>query len=143
MGDSETPRQESQEGEVHASPPKELKKGGAFSGIKRQLAAKDFRNPAVGKMLLEERDSLLQQNAVLEVYRENYYKADKRAEVCEALNQGNSKLYKIYSLAQTLGGIVFGVAFSLEMGSVIFFVVLVVGLVLIIGSILLSKEDKQ
>ena len=115
---------------------KEVGKSGAFSKLSRELSDKDLKNPAVGRMLLDERDRLLQEKAVLESYKENYYKADKRADVCEAINSGATKNQMLYTISQTLGGAIFGVAFVFQ--DKIFWLLVFIGIILSGGSILIS-----
>lgn len=84
---------------------------GAFSKIRREIGDKDLQNPAVGRLLLDERDRLLSEKTTLENFRESYYEADKRASVCEEKIKKESKFMALYTAAITIGGILIGSSF--------------------------------
>lgn len=116
---------------------KDVAKSGAFGGIKREISDEDLKNPAVGRMLLDERDRLLQRIAGLEAYRENYHKADKRAEVCEAVEGTAQGRKLIHAVTQTGGGALIGAAASFS-GQDLFWLLFIVGLLFVLGSVALS-----
>lgn len=123
-------------------PSKSVASSGAFSKVTRQLTDNDLKNPAIGRMLLDERDRLLQENRALEVYKDEYYKADKRADVCEAVNGGSTRALVLSTIAQTLGGAIFGAAFSF-MNHPVFWLFIVIGLILSVGAIAVSFVKNQ
>lgn len=111
---------------------------GAFSKISRELTEKDLKNPTVGKMLLDERDRLLGEKVVLESYRENFYKADKRAAIFGEQAKSGGKVEVLYTLSTAVGGALMGlapVAGSHWVSGALF----LVGLLLIVVSILVKK----
>jgi hypothetical protein len=120
---------------------KEIGKSGAFSKLSRELSDTDLTNPVVARMLLDERDRLLQEKATLESYRDSYYKADKRAEVAESLIAGQKTNQVLYTISQTLGGAIFGAAFSID-DSQTFWIFLVIGAILSIGTIVINLFRK-
>jgi len=51
--------------------------------IYKEIDDTDLKNPAIGRLLLDERDRLLSEKVLLEGYREKYYDSDKKASVLE------------------------------------------------------------
>jgi len=128
------------------SPPavaQEETKKDVFSNINRLLNEKDLTNPAVGRMLLDKLETITRERDELKEYREKYH--DKNLE-CATVNskaKGEGKFQILYSLCLTIGGLVFGVAFTtngevklaLIIGSL---ALIVVGAIL---SIFVNKND--
>ena len=59
----------------------------AFQYITRELSDDDLTNPAVLKLLLEERDILANENAELRSYQAQFHGADKKVAVLEEKNK--------------------------------------------------------
>ncbi len=81
---------------------------GAYGNLKRQLDDKELTNPAVGKMLIAQIDSLSSEKTSLEAFREAFYTADKKAAIFEEKAKGEDKFKAIHSLFLTIGGIIIG-----------------------------------
>lgn len=93
---------------------KGIRPTGAFARITREIKEEDLSNPAIARLLLDERERLLQEKSDLEPYREGFYTQQRRAEVCEATKAGSGQNMLFRSLVQTLGGALFGAAFSTQ-----------------------------
>lgn len=109
---------------------------GAFSKIQRELKDEDLKNPAVGRLLLDERDRLLTEKASLESFRENYYTASQKAAVFEERSKAEGKVKLLYALTLTVGGILIGAVLSTNEFK-LQIVLIITGLILLIISSLL------
>jgi hypothetical protein len=109
---------------------------GAFSKLSMELRETDLKNPVVGRMLLDKIDSLTSEKIELESYRDRYHEADKNSAVLAQSVAGESKFQILYSFCLTVGGVVFGVAFTTQ--GTIKGVLVISGIVLFLIGIILS-----
>lgn len=115
---------------------------GAFSKINRELVEADLKNPSISRVLLEQIDTLKGDKIELSGFREKFHEVDKKAAVLEVQASGESKFQILYSLCLTIGGIVFGVAFTTQNETR--YVLIASGLaLLIIGAILSFFLNKK
>lgn len=115
---------------------------GAFSQIPRELEVDDLSNPAVGRMLLNERDQLQSQNAGLEKFKDAYYQADKKSAVLEEQVRGYKTKNNLTTLTTVIGGALLALA-SFSSGKLLV-ALIVCGLALIVGGISLNfKKDES
>lgn len=119
---------------------KELGKG-AFAKIQREIDEKDLNHPVVGKLLLNERDRLFGEKAILEDYRDKYYEADKRAAVLEEKGKSENKFKILYSFTLAIGGILIGAAFSIPNNLPLQIALGLLGAVSIIASIFMAFKE--
>lgn len=123
------------------NPTKELGSS-AYERVDTHIRTNDLKNPIVGKLLLQERDKLIGQIALLEKFRSDYYGVDKTCGVLEQKIRGENKFQILYSFCLALAGVIVGIVISLPdgFGKV---VVLCVGVLLFIVSICLAIFMRQ
>ncbi|HCR35936.1 hypothetical protein A2130_00220 [Candidatus Woesebacteria bacterium GWC2_33_12] len=115
---------------------------GAFSKLSRELSETDLKNPAVGRMLLEKIDTLSSEKVELSGFRQKFYDADKRSAILDQQVQGENKFQILYSLCLTIGGAIFGIAFTTS-GETKFVLILSGVVLLLVGSVLSFFINKK
>lgn len=84
---------------------------GAFTKIKRHLKEEDMGDPAVTKLLLDQRDELFLEIKELKAYQKKYFQLDKEIAVLRAKILGQKKFEILSQICLNIGGVIFGVAF--------------------------------
>lgn len=107
----------------------------AFQYITRELSDDDLTNPAVLKLLLEERDILANENAELKSYQAQFHETDKKVAVLEEKNKTHLVAEILSGVCFTIGAAMLGYAPVLWKSQPSGWIALVFGLVLIIGGI--------
>ena len=80
----------------------------AFQNITRELSDDDLKNPAVGKLLLNEIDRLEIENDELGDYKEQFHEADKKVAVLKEKNKTHLATQIISGGCFTIGGVLLG-----------------------------------
>ena len=118
----------------------------AFQNITRELSDDDLTNPAVGKLLLDERDRLEiendelkkrleNENDKLSNYREKFHEADKKVAVLQEKNKTHLATEIISAVCFTIGAVLIGYAPVLWKSQPSGWIALALGSILIIGGI--------
>lgn len=115
---------------------------GSFGKIQREIDDSDLKNPAVGRLLLSERDKLLYEKTQLENYRDQYYDAEKRAAVLETKVEKEKGFQVLYTFCLTVGGIIVGAVFSIQGNLPLSIALGLVGGIMIIVSIIIAFIKK-
>lgn len=130
----------------HAAEPEDLraKSAGAFGGVNPIITEEEIKGPAGGiiiKWLVNEYKRLLDENATLKKFETDYYTTHERMSVLDSKLNSESKFQILYSICLTVGGLIFGAAFSVspEMRTTL----IVSGLVLVVVGAVLSFVVKK
>lgn len=109
---------------------------GAFSKVKRQLSDKDLKNPAVGRLLLNQNDKYEQEISTLKDYKEKYHEADKKACVLAERLKGFQRSVTTRSVLLVFGGLLGGFLPSLWVNQKFFWSVAIIAIVLFLIALL-------
>ena len=116
---------------------------GAYGNLSRSISDKDLKNPAIGRVLLDSIDQLkVERNELIE-FRGNYYRKVTDCAVLESKVLGESKFQKLYSAAQTLGGVIFGTSFNVISNIPVFLTLFISGLLLIGFALVLAGQTNN
>ena len=107
----------------------------AFQKITRELSDDDLANPAVQKILLDEKEQLEVENTELRSYREQFHLADKRVAVLEEKDKTYVAAEIVSGICLTVGAAMLGYAPSLWKFQPSGWLISVFGAVLIIGGV--------
>ena len=111
----------------------------AFRNVARELSDEDLTNPAVVKLLLDDKDRLESENADLKEYQSKYHEADKERAVLEKDLNATKKMkiskeiIEVSSL--TAGAVMIGIAPALWEHQPWGWTVLICGVVLVLCGI--------
>lgn len=114
----------------------------AFSKVQRELSDEDLKNPAVARILLDERERMLTEKSVLESFKDKYYEADKRAGVLQSEVTKMDEHESLNSLCQVVGGVLVGAVFSVQ-GWLLQSAIGLSGLLLILGNIAIKNFKRK
>lgn len=94
---------DSAQGSGTAGSPPEIKQAqGSFSKISRDLCDDDFKNPAIGRILLSQIDRAEQQISTLDRYKQDFYESDKKVGILEERLKGMSEVTTVKGEATTV-----------------------------------------
>ena len=118
---------------------------GAFDKLSRLVDEEELKNPVIARILLGDIDILKKERGELIDFRAKFYESDKDCAVLKNQVKGESKFQILYSLTLSIGGIIFGLAFTTK--DWIFTVLLICGICLLIAGVILSffvnKNEKH
>lgn len=114
--------------DIHGPVPEDTRDGSAppmpkgkqaFQNVNRELSDDDLTNPAVGKVLLNEKDRLEIENDELGDYQDRFYEADKKVAVLKEKNKRHlaTEITSVGCIA--MGGVLLGHGMSEPSGWII------------------------
>lgn len=103
--------------DIHGPVPEDTRDGSAppmpkgkqaFQNVNRKLSDDDLTNPAVGKLLLNEKDRLEIENDELKDYQDRFYETDKKVAVVQEKNKTHlaTEITSVGCIA--MGGVLLG-----------------------------------
>lgn len=105
----------------------------ALRDVRRQIEEKDFANPGVQRMLLDDLDRAEAECELLRGYIDRFHEADKRAAVLEEKQKAVNAIEVAFGAMSVLGGAIFGLAPFYWDKQPAGWLALVVGLGMIVG----------
>ncbi len=115
-----------------------IKRGGAFSNVKRELTEEELKSPGAMRMLLSKIDDYDNCQKELKEYTEKYHQRDKECAILETAAKGNTAFEIVYSALLSIGSVLIGLYPSIPSNDTsqhVPTIVLCVGIVSIIGGI--------
>jgi len=115
---------------------KSVNQASALSGLKRTLSEKELEGKGAQKLILDRNDQLEKEVTKLNEYKEKYHGKDKEAGILtERLTQINGSINS-RNLLFLLGGIMVGYLPNIWNNQALFWSVLIIGVIFIVGGFL-------
>ena len=115
-----------------------IKRGGAFSNVKRELTEEELKSPGAMRMLLSKIDDYDNCQKELKEYTEKFHQRDKECAILETAAKGNTAFEIVYSALLTFGSVLIGLYSSIPSNDTSRYVptiILCVGIAAFLGGI--------